>query len=76
MNQTTNRLSFTQKVLLHKRMVELLRQSKSEHSLSAADKLEATLNGMQGITYSGMEAGRKEAAYEQARFQLEKEGAI
>lgn len=70
------RLAFTQKIAIHHRMVDILRKSNSEYSQSAADKLEATLNGMTGIKYNGWEAGRKEAAYEQALFQLDKEGVL
>lgn len=70
------KLSFTQKVIIHKRMICILRQSKSSHSQSAADKLEATLNGVDGVLYSGAEKGRKEAAYWQALFQLQQEGEL
>ncbi|EIF8948407.1 hypothetical protein ACT7PS_000231 [Vibrio cholerae] len=70
------RLSFTQKAALHNRMIEILKGFNCEHSQSAADKLQATLKGMKGVRYSGWEACRKELAYEQAKFQLEKEGVL
>ncbi|EGR0411285.1 hypothetical protein ACEOXO_000200 [Vibrio cholerae] len=70
------RLTFTQKAALHNRMIDILRKFDCEHSQSAADKLQATLKGMKGVKYTGWEACRKELAYEQAKFQLEKEGVL
>lgn len=70
------RLTFTQKAALHNRMIDILRKFDCEHSQSAADKLQATLKGMKGVKYNGWEACRKELAYEQAKFQLEKEGVL
>lgn len=70
------RLSFTQKAALHHRMIKILKGFNCEHSQSAADKLQATLKGMKGVKYTGWEAGRKELAYEQAKYQLENEGVL
>ncbi|EKO3796943.1 hypothetical protein P0F38_003016 [Vibrio metschnikovii] len=70
------RLTFTQKVALHNRMIDILRKHNCHHSDSAADKLQATLDGMTGIKYNGWEACRKELAYQQAKFQLKKEGVL
>ncbi|EKO3600678.1 hypothetical protein M6B40_002893 [Vibrio metschnikovii] len=71
-----NHLTFTQKAALHNRMIKILRSHNCHHSDSTADKLQATLDGMTGVKYNGWEACRKELAYQQAKFQLKKEGVL
>ncbi|WP_277206859.1 hypothetical protein [Vibrio misgurnus] len=70
------RMSFTQKIALHKRMIDILLSSDTEPSQTAAEKLKATLEGMQGIKYSAAETVRKEIAFEMAKHQLIKEGVL
>ncbi|WP_421270283.1 hypothetical protein [Aeromonas veronii] len=75
MNTTTNKMKFLTKVKIQRRMQQLLIAEGNPVSLSVADKLEATLNGYSGVTYTGQEAGRRERAYVIARHQIEAEDA-
>ena len=73
---THKEMKFLTKIQIQRRMQQILIAENNPVSLSAADKIEATLNGYAGIKYSGQEAGRKERAYVIARHQLTAENAL
>ncbi|WP_088869161.1 hypothetical protein [Aeromonas veronii] len=73
--KTTNakEMKFLTKIKIQRRMQQILIAEGNPVSLSVADKIEATLNGYAGITYTGQEKGRRERAYVIARHQIEAE---
>lgn len=69
-------MKFLTKIKIQRRMQQILIAEGNPVSLSVADKIEATLNGYAGITYTGQEKGRRERAYVIARHQLEAEESL
>lgn len=76
MTTQTTKPSFLQIVQTQRRMQRILVASGHPVSIAVADKIEATLNGYEGIKYTAQEAGRKEYAYVIAKHQLKAEAEL